>query len=336
MYSLYVSCPNREAAWMWFRLSAPGWCLGPALLLHFNLVLTGKLKQNKNKFLLFLLYIPAVIFTILRNDPGSNGFDPYLRRLWLEPAKQCDSPLYWLYALFYISCIVISIIIVGRWGKNSALMREKKQAWLVGWCTFIGTLLAFASETLGPAIGYTSSPNACSPLVGWAYGLWVAITKYRLMVLSPSIAANAIIDSISDLAILINPGYKIINVNQAVTNLLNYQEKDLLNEDVNIITAHTNEIAAIEAQFKQETSYYEAETELKCSTGILIPVKLTVSAVRDNFGDVVCYVLVAQDLRPTLALQDEKSERVRAESALHKSNLQLKEWSVTLQEQMTN
>ncbi|WP_054693462.1 ATP-binding protein [Syntrophomonas palmitatica] len=327
--------PNQETAWLWFRYSAPGWCLGPALLLHFNLVLTGKLKQPKNRFLLFLIYIPAVVFMFLGMTRGVTATTLIYEDFGWSPLNAVNSPLYWSYALFYVFCIIISIVIVYRWGKKAVLMREKKQAWLVGWCTFMGTLLAFASETLGPALGYTSVPKMPVVLwLVWAYGLWVSITKYRLMVLSPSIAANAIIDSISDLAILINPSGKIINVNQAVNKLLNYQEDVLLNEELKIITAHTGEMAAIQEELQRDAAiHYQVETELKCSNGLLIPVKLTASAVRDDFGDLLCYVLVAQDLRPTLALQNEIRERVRAEEALCKSNLQLKEWSVTLQEQ---
>ncbi len=326
---------NQHTAWIWFRLSAPGWCLGPALVLHFSLVLTEKREAHRPLLPIVLLYIPALFFMIMGMTTGLTASTLIYEDFGWSPLNQGNTIWYWAFASYYLLCIAASITVVWRWGLRSTLAREKQQARLVASCTFMGTLLAFFNETLLPVMGYTHVPKVPVVLwLIWAFGLWFAITRYRLLILNPSLATNEIVRSIDDLMILLDSYGKIIELNHRVSDLLAFREAELLRAPVDMITVSPARMREILDHLKTNSeAYSQQETELKTRNGLSIPVFLTISPIRDNFGDVISYVLVARDLRPTIALQNEISERIRAEDALHQSMLQLKEWSLRQEEQ---
>ena len=70
---------DHDMAWRWFRLSSPGWGLGPTLVLHFALALTGRDQPGNKKLPVYLIYLPgllvpkaiarASLFGLRLNDP---------------------------------------------------------------------------------------------------------------------------------------------------------------------------------------------------------------------------------------------------------------------------
>ena len=62
--SFMFPSPNRSTAWLMLRLSSPGWCLGPALILHFTIHLTKKKHTLRKSLLTLGIYIPGLYFTV--------------------------------------------------------------------------------------------------------------------------------------------------------------------------------------------------------------------------------------------------------------------------------
>lgn len=332
--ALMFPASNYNAAWLWFRMSSPGWCFGPALILHFSLVLTESRDVPRRSPLWLLIYIPASIFTVVAMTRGVTATYLVHASFGWSPLNSGNSPWYWAYTFYYIIYIGWSITLIWRWGKNSTLAREKKLARTVNVCTISGTLLAFLNESLLPVIGYSNIPKMPVVLwLIWAYGLWFAITKYRLMIVTPVVAANEIVQSIDDLLIMVDIKGKIIQINRRVNDLLLYKKEDLLYSYINNIIVNPMMLWEILDNLKSSPSSSQMEARLKTAQGLAIPFYLTISSIADDFGDVVCFVVVARDLRPTLALKNEINERVKAEDALQKSMLQLKETAIKLEEQ---
>lgn len=325
---------NHDMAWRWFRLSSPGWGLGPALVLHFALALTGRDQPGNKKLPVYLIYLPGLIFTVLGLTVGVTASQVTLMSFGWSPINS-GNLRYWLFAVYYAAYIALSIIVVWQWGKNSPSRRQQKQARVVVFSTFLGTLLAFFNETLLPVWGYADIPKVPVVLwLIWAYGMWIAISRYRLLILTPAIAADQIVASITDMMVLLDLNFTILKVNRSVEEVLGYAENELSGKPVTLITAtwNTNN-KALYSLVAGVTGFCQEEAIWVTKLGVTIPVQISVSVVKDNYADLVCLVMVAQDLRPTKELEREISERRRAEQALQKTVLQIKDYSNLLEQQ---
>ena len=326
---------DNNTAWLWFRLSSPGWCLGPALVVHFALALTGRDQPGNKKLPIYLIYLPGLIFTVLGLTVGVTASHVALMSFGWSPVNSGNMVRYWAYATYYATCIALSIIVVWQWGKSSPSRRQQKQARIVVYSTFLGTLLAFFNETLLPVLGYVDTPKIPVVLwLIWAYGMWIAISRYRLLILTPAIAADQIVASITDMMVLLDLNAIILKVNRSIEEVLGYAEKELLGKPATHIS-ETWDISkeALHSLVTGLASFHQQEASWVTKSGAAIPVQISGSAVKDNYGDLVCLVVVAQDLRPTKELEREISERRRAEQALQETVMQIKDYSIRLEEQ---
>lgn len=325
---------DNKTAWLWFRLSSPGWCLGPPLVLHFTLALTGRDRPGDKKLPVYLIYLPGLMFTVLGLTTGVTASHVTLMSFGWSPVNSSNLR-YWAYAAYYAICIAFSIIVVWQWGKTSPSRRQQKQARIVVYSTFLGTLLAFFNETLLPVLGYADTPKIPVVLwLIWAYGMWIAISRYRLLILTPAIASNQIITSITDMMVLLDLNAVILKVNRSVEEVLGYKEKEILGKPITLISetwGMSNK--ALYSLTTGLTGFHREEVSWVSKSGTTIPVQISVSAVKDNYADLVCLAMVAQDLRPTKELEKEISERRRAEQALQETVMQIKDYSIRLEEQ---
>jgi len=332
--AIMFPAPTFQTAWFWFRLSAPGWCIGPTLLLHFTLVLTEGRDHLRKSKIIPLLYLPSLIFTGIGMSRGLTATTLFLATFGWSPLNSGTTLWYWAFTSYYVFYIALSVVLVLRWGRASTLNREKQLARIVALCTVSGTLLAFLNESLMPVIGFINIPKI--PVVIWliwAYGLWFAITKYRLMIVTPVVATNEIVRSIDDLLIMLDLKGKIIEINHRVGDLLLFKRGDLLYFTIDKIAFSPESLWESMNQLRTKPASLQLETHLKTSDQQEVPVHLSISSIGDDFDDVVCFVLVARDLRPTLALQNEISERIRVEDALQQSMVKLQETTVKQEEQ---
>jgi len=316
------SASSQTTAWWWFRMSSPGWCLGPALLLNFSLVLTETRVSSQLNKQRFWIYIPALIFTAIAMNKGLTANTLTHESFGWSPLNAGQSLGYWAFTCYYIICIGSSIALLWRWASRSTLVREKKQARIVIACTVIGTLLAFFNESLLPVLGYNYIPKMPVVLwLIWAYGLWVAISKYSFLVVTPVVATNEIIRSIDDLLIMLDLQGRIIEVNPRVGELLMFSYEDLIGSSIDKITDDPESIRThLTLSKNNPLPTIHEELQLKNRTALAIPTVVSLSAIKDEFGDVICFALVARDLRPTLALQSEIKERIRAEAELKQAH----------------
>ena len=105
-----------------------------------------------------------------------------------------------------------------RWRKADS-SRERKQARIVSLSCLITFIFGFVLYTI--SVIKVDAPNL-SPIVVviWSSGIFYGIVKYRLMVLSPSIAAESTLQTIIDSVILVNPQGRISYVNTETLSLL--------------------------------------------------------------------------------------------------------------------
>lgn len=329
---------DRSTAWLLLRLSSPGWCLGPPLILHFTIHLTTREYSLGKRLFMLGIYIPGFIFTVIGLISGVTSKSLVLKSFGWDNISANNSLEYWAYVMFYLFCVGISIIMLMYWGYHSNSKREKEQAKILSIFSFLGLILAAGSETLLPFIGITTYPKI--PVVMWlfwAYGMWYAISRYRFLILTPEIATKAIVSSITDMMLMLNPKGQIMIANQSVENLLGYRYTELINQPASIILASKNYLPnTLEQMNAGILSNDKIELDYQSKNGENIPVMLSCSAIRDSFEELAGVVLVAQDLRPTRLLEVQNAELEAITNDLLETNLILERKNLQIKNIMDN
>ncbi len=297
--ALFVGAPDKETAWFWFRLSSPGWVLGPALILHFVIALTRK-DEGIGGYLPYLIYIPGLIFTVQGLNIGVTATDLTLESYGWATVNSGTSYWYWAFASYYVLCLIATVVVVLHWGKKSPFQREKNQARIVAYCTLGGTLLSFANETLLPVLGSNVPKIPAVLFLVWAVGMWYTISKYGLMTLTSAMAAEEILARVKDLVILLDPFAKIIKANHQTLELLDYKEQYLMQQSFYSLVAE-KELIQEELGKMTDISVTARKMEVNYLShdGGRIPVSLMCTPMRDQGGELVGVVVVGQDMRHT-------------------------------------
>ena len=324
-YSFVYLAPDKEVLWFWFKLSAVGWCLVGGFSLHLVLVLTQQENLLRKRWIYPVLYLPGIII-LFQAWTGIVTAKDFVRTSlgWVEVGAP-DSIWWWIHTVNYSICLLLGIGLIYRWGGRSTIPLHKKQSRIIintvalsfGLGTLINIILPVFHLQILPAI-------APIIILIWAYGVWKAIVKYRLMVLTPAIATDEIISQMKDILILTNQEGKIVKINHQAEKALGYREEELLRQPIGMICRDEEVVQEIFLRMTNNRfPLPDREVEYQTKNGELIPVKISCSIIKDKLGDAMGVVIIGEDRRITLRLKNEIMVRRRAEDALLKVHADL-------------
>lgn len=137
---------------------------------------------------------------------------------------------------------------------------------------------------------YTSPPIGDIFILIWAFGIAYAISKYKLLSITPTIAADKIISTMKDLLILLNPQGKIVSVNKAVSDSLIYDNEELEGSSIEALFPDDSKSDILQ-KITKEGKQKNLELCFKTKKGKHVPVSLTTSGI-PGYG-IVC---IARDI----------------------------------------
>lgn len=219
-YSFLQGAPTQEEAWLWFKVSSPGWTLAPALLLHFLILLArqGKLLERRGAYL--ALYAPAVYF--------------FGRALFgeLGVVEFVDTPFGWsevygpvsigfmVYLVYFSGYILFGLWLVWQFGRKSEVTAERRQAAVL---VYSGAPVLAAVAMSGMVLPWAGirNPPEVAHLIAllWVLVIWNAVSKYKLMLMTPAAVAPSILRTMADAVILLGRDKKIVTSNKAARRL---------------------------------------------------------------------------------------------------------------------
>lgn len=232
----------------------------------------------------------------------------------------------WLYMFFgyYIVCILAGFgLTIDYHRKNEKTFSRRLSLILVGSGT-VSLILGSLSNVILPLVMKRPPvPVAHVATLVWGITLAYVAIKYRLLDITPMIAARSIITVMKDLLFLLDPQGIIISVNQSTIHTLGYENHALTGMPfVDLIDSgdylHKGFIERV-----VNVPIYSTETMLLGVDGNLIPVALSTSTI-PNVG-IVC---VAYDI----TLQKQRTETLKET----KKKLEYEVNSATAQLRKTN
>ncbi len=236
LWAFCVGCvllsPTQREADFWYFLSAPGWCFAPGLVLRFSVAL---IRQNRPSrwFWVLPFYLPGIVFL------GRSILDFALQGAIVS----FSFPLPWELAntAYYLISLASSILLIWRWGLQTKIKRERRQARILGTTLAVGLVLILLNEAVLPDLGIVFIPRIPDVLMlVWASGIFYSITRYRLMQLTPALTASWITSQVNDLLFLIDPDNCIRQINAKAAKTLGYGQEELSHQSFDLLYLRNN------------------------------------------------------------------------------------------------
>lgn len=295
----------------WIKLSAVGWCTFSAVALHTVLVFTGN-KYIERLTVRLLIYTPAVVF-----------FAMSVFLFWpdYEPPKFISDFFYIGDFVYDFSYLLLSLLFIYKWGRGSTSLRNRKQANIIVATSATPFILNLLTQTLLPLMGIRLLPDmgqiyALSVILGMYY----AIVKYELFVLSPDMVINEILAEMIDMIFLLSPEGKIVKVNEQTVKLLGYSHAELLDKPLSFIIREERAVRGILDHARRFEQCMHEQLYCIKKNGETIPARFSCSPVRDNrFNELLGTVIVGQDVTVMKRLENEIVQHKEDEERIRES-----------------
>ncbi len=315
-YTAFVEFGCRQAAdfaaaSQWFKMGA-FWPFVLAFLVHFILVFTEKSKALGK--ILFAVYAPAAIFSVWDLTTTLVSGIPQ-KEYWGWTYTIPENPLMYVTSTIWgFSLAIFSFTLCLLYFYRARERIKKQQAKLVLIGMVIPLVAGSFTDGIFPVVGIRVPELSIPALTVGVIFIVYSMRKYRLFVLSPTVAAEDIVASMSNLLFLVKDDGTVSRVNQAALQLLGYGKSELTDRPLKNIFADCQRIHALQKRLNDSAEpdvITNEETILKTKDGKTIPVLLSVSVIRDKDGNNMGMVCVASDL----------TDRKRAEEAQRKEIL---------------
>jgi len=312
---IFIYNPNipKDTAILFGNITSIGWTNFPIFFLWFALIFTEKKKILKTKIIYPLIFILPFLF-IYKQWTGFLRVD-YIKQLWGWRGVWSGSIWTYLFYLYYLSFIATGLYLILNFGRKTEEPLKKKQAKIIFVAMLVSLILGTLTDVILPELNIRMIPPSLGNLITliWASGMTYAITKYKLMVITPVAAADNIISTMTDSLILLDRQGNVASVNKATLDLSGYGKDELEGKSVEIFLVEKNfKNILLDKAIKKET-IRNYELNFKTKTGDNIPVIFSSSTMMDEAGGMAGIVCIIKDI----------TERKQAEDALKKAHDQL-------------
>lgn len=291
------------------RVGAIGWNFLGLTFLLFVLTFVRQDRLVKNFF--FLLFFGSVSLATLFLAWRSNLIVTYdLERLawrWQTPPGDYFS----LFGLWVGFLFIFSFYHVLRYYLKAKINEERRQAMLIFLAILPAFIFGMVSLVVWPLVFGTYSPLLEAVIfpftsLSLVFFLSIAILKYKLFIISPSLVIPSIIDTMSETFIVLNPSLYIDFANKTARNLLGYEEKELIGRKADRIIVGGEVWRAFlrraVAPLREGKEVRNLDLKFLTREGREVSVNFSASPVKNPDGEVTAMVCLAYDIGETKKL----------------------------------
>lgn len=282
----------------WYKMSSASQTFSAAFVLHFFILFTGHRSWFRSRWIYLFFYLPQFIMLIgfLTGDGIISGF-----AVSETGAKSMIINVhFWLYyyVIMHFCYLSATAIILFLWQSKIRYQYEKRQSISIISPFFISLLLGVY---LGlSSIIYNNFEMLMllpTTAVFSTISIWFAALKYKLMVLTPSVAAEGILSTMADSVILVDSNMNILTVNNETCRILNYKKEALLGRNLGYIFAES-QISGMNnaSMLLKKCVIRDYETLFLVADGSTLPISFSSSEYRDENNVLVGYIIVFRDI----------------------------------------
>src|SRR3989339_1046352 len=304
---MYRQAESFEIAHFWLEMNFI-WPFTIALIIHFVLIYTEKINIHTGKLVYFLLYTPALFFTIieLATDQMTIGV---VKRYWgYSYLSNEKSLLFWLSNIWALIILLSILFLLISYRKKMMSTRKRKQLNYITIGSFIPILMSIPE--IIPIFKLGIPEMSISSLTWFSIFVCYAIWKYELFVIDSAIIAENIIFTMNE-ALVISVDNQIVKVNPAFTKLFGYKESEVIRKKTDIFAKNEEESKIISDKLFNKEGLKNCEAKCKIKSGELIDVELSGSVLRDKYNEVAGVVMIIKDIRERKKYEKENTELQR-------------------------
>ncbi|MGZ7109625.1 MAG: sensor histidine kinase, partial [Methanobacterium sp.] len=308
------------------------WPIVPSILLHISLIFNEKTRLLKNKLTYVIIYAPALIMVYLAFDTNWL-LQGITREYWGWTYNYpINTVLFEIMSGWTILCVIIAAgISIMDYFKIDGSKKLQAKYLVAG--LYFPLVVSLMSDLILPnmsiRIPETTMTMSALGITFISYGVW----KYRFPALTTAAVADEIVSTMSNFLILLDNDLRIITVNQATTDLLGYDQEELVGNSVEMIFADENQNVMFRSNYSSNTkinAISHVETYLKSKNGKIIPVLLSDSVIKNKDNQTVGIVCIGNDIKEIKDAQykvkaslEEKEVLLREIHHRVKNNLQI-------------
>lgn len=290
----YRQAETFQTAFFWIKVSTL-WPIVPSLLLHISLIFT-KSRYLKNKLSYILIYLPSIIIVTLSLTTNLL-LNNILKEYWgWTYAFPVDMTLYNIMSIWTVFTVVLAVLICVRYYLKSKDLKKKQAKYI-----FVGLytpfLISLCSDAILPSISLRVPEMTMTTMtigIGLiSYGIW----KYRFPALTPAVAADNIVSTMSNFFFLLDENMDITTINQATKDLLGFVDSELIGKPIHNVFAEDQKSLFEQNPFNNnKKSITNIETMFKSKNGQLIPVFLSLSLIEGDNSQRLGIVCIGNDI----------------------------------------
>lgn len=236
-----------------------------------------------------------------------------------------------LFLAFFVGVLGLSLWELAIHGRRLTVTHQRRrvQAFTLAFAFGYVALFDFL-----PAFGIELYPFGYLAILAFLALSVRAIRRYRLIDITPSFAADKIIDTMADPLIVLDRDQRIRVINGAGLEVFGYRRGDIIQQPIELLTRNRSEsrdllLAALEQRITRD-----AEMIFIDKDGQPVDVSVSVSHLTDRHGEPAGSVVIARDVRERKRVEGEltmvrhklalgrEQERLRLAQELHDGPLQ--------------
>jgi PAS domain S-box-containing protein len=283
---MYSAKDESVAAW-WARAAYLGVPFIPCAIYNFTAKVL-RIYDTKRAFIYFN-FLTAILFSILIVKGGALIDGVYHYAWGFYPKYSLASPVYILY-FFALIGLSLQLYLIEYRKSQTETHRARIKLLMMG---FI--VASFASVDYLAKFGLAVYPFGYLGVLGFVVISAYVVTKYRLLDITPSFAAEKIIGAMGD-GLLVLDSEDIVRVtNDEACRLFQMAKKDILGKHISDVSPYFPLKNTPESLHKVgEDHGYELRHLVSENNEILL--KVSESPMKDNLGCVVANILILRDI----------------------------------------
>jgi diguanylate cyclase (GGDEF)-like protein/PAS domain S-box-containing protein len=314
-YGFYLLIEDKYLALLVYRLGAIGWVMNPSLAFFYAYLMKLEYVGGKKmpQYIWFAsLPIPFFLFWAFTGNLMAMDLVPSIDYGWIEVISPTSLPnlLYLVLGLLAIAYFIRTGVILAGSGKTR---RAKLHGYLFVIPGIVITSGSLMTNVLFPILGVVGIPPFSQILVGlWIFVTSLVLLRHPILSVSPKIAAETIVNAMSDLCFLVDNSGVILSANPAVQGLLGYQVDTLIGKPIDKVFTgdgaedpllHSNRNLLLRFSNDTQANTQTKEVYIPSKNGSLLPCWVMVSPLIDSLGDKVGQVIIAHEVRELKRLQ---------------------------------
>jgi len=295
-YSLRIAFTFDLAAFI-NRISATLIAFSFAAYAHFALIFTHKRSFLSSKLALPLLYGPAVVVSILFlfTNAMYSRYEIMSYGIVSQPA-----PLYSIFIVQTALYTLLGVFLFFSYAKIAPQKIVRKQSFFIGVGSLLPVIIGLLSDELLPLVFQV---RVIPPTVVFDFALlnlfiYIAMQRYSLFSISPSLAADAIMETMPDSMLVTDLDGRILFLNVEAQKFFHVPKEEIVGKKIKDLFEEKEKYEMLHNEIvKKRLDISRFKTSLRNPLGEIIPTLINASVFSDDLGSPLGIVFVVRDIR---------------------------------------